>query len=155
MFWQKSFAYNYQVSPLFPPVLLPTLGSLMSQDAWNFMRSRRTINSPCIIDLSYGLVHNNKDSYSLAKISRECFVWKYSGKRWWFCRLRNNIERHYQQKGKNTVLPTLYYKNRFTYIHMYEIIQSFSSPNFLRFSDTITAKFGNTAWKSVRKKPSK
>ena len=33
------------------------------------MRSRRTINSPCIIDLSYGLVHNNKGSYSLAKIS--------------------------------------------------------------------------------------
>ena len=29
----KSFAYNYQVSPLFPPALLPTLGSLMSQDA--------------------------------------------------------------------------------------------------------------------------
>ena len=69
MFWQKSFAYNYQVSPLFPPALFPTLGSLMSQDAWNFMRSRRTINSPCIIDLSYGLVHNNKGSYSLAKIN--------------------------------------------------------------------------------------
>ena len=30
---KKSFAYNYQVSPLFPPALLPTLGSLMSQDA--------------------------------------------------------------------------------------------------------------------------